>query len=401
MANKVFISYASLDQTEATKLVGEIERRGIPCWISNRDIAPGADYQQSIVAAVQSAGAFLLLFTENANRSVEIPRELALAGKYRKTVVPARMQDILPTGAFEYPLTSAQYIDLFRDFDVNLAALCQRLAELSQLDAATRSRVDAAARRAAATARLRRVATTARRWATGVAAAAVALAVLVGGVWVWRHLAMPAAGMSAGTSAGTSGGTAAGGEAAPAGPVASVPMPAGGGAAIAALPPGPAPAPAVLSADAGGATSPVPPTPVEDADLDRAFRAQVTAAAAGGPYATGTYGTVDGTRYALDGPCVSLPGRTTWSLRRLAATPAQTPFTAVWTTGPAAGHPDLANTKATALPAGYDYGVADDNGRRGLIRLQQIGGALTIAEYGDPNDPPTTPSQKLTLARVP
>ncbi len=397
MPNKVFISYASLDQTEATKLVGEIERRGIPCWISNRDIAPGADYQQSIVAAVQSAGAFLLLFTENANRSVEIPRELALAGKYRKTVVPARMQDILPTGAFEYPLTSAQYIDLFRDFDVNLAALCQRLAELSQLDAATRSRADAAVRKAAAAAARRRALATAKRWATGVAAAAVALAVLVGGVWVYRHLATPAGGpmLAAGASGPTAGG--GGGDATPA---ASVPMPAGGGG-DAAVPPGPPPGPAVLSADAGGQTSPMPPTPVEDADLDRAFRAQVTAAAAGGPYATGTYGTVDGTRYVLDGPCVSLPGRTTWSLRRLAATPAQTPFTAVWTTGPAAGHPDLANTKATALPAGYDYGVADDNGRRGLVRLQQIGGALTIAEYGDPNDPPTTPSQKLTLARVP
>ena len=133
MPGKVFISYSSADQETANKLVLEIQRRGIPCWISSHDIPPGEDYQKAIVTAVKDAGVFLLLFSENANKSTEIPHELALAGKYKKTVIPARLQDIVPSDAFAYQMTSSQFIDLFHDFDAKINELCMRLAELLQI----------------------------------------------------------------------------------------------------------------------------------------------------------------------------------------------------------------------------------------------------------------------------
>ena len=59
----------------------------------------------------------------------EIPRELALASKYRKTVIPARIEVILPSGALAYSITNAQFVDLFRGFEKAVDRLCASLAE--------------------------------------------------------------------------------------------------------------------------------------------------------------------------------------------------------------------------------------------------------------------------------
>jgi len=130
MAKKIFISYASADQETANKLVAEIERRGIECWISSRNIRPGQDYQREIVSALENCGVVLLLFSQHANESVEIPKELALASRFRKTIIPARIEDIVPSGSFAYQITSAQFIDLFRGFESKIEELCAYLAEV-------------------------------------------------------------------------------------------------------------------------------------------------------------------------------------------------------------------------------------------------------------------------------
>jgi hypothetical protein len=172
----IFISYASKDQDLADRIVREIEHRGLTCWISSRDIRPGADFQGSIVAALESAGIVLLLFSQNANLSSEVPKELSLASSRRKPIIPARIEDILPTGALAYQLTHAQFIDLFRNFDNRLNELCIYLAEMLKASGhAERSLRQAAAAPAGGSAVANAV------LATAVAAAIV----LVGGTLGW------------------------------------------------------------------------------------------------------------------------------------------------------------------------------------------------------------------------
>src|SRR5579863_10027809 len=129
MDNYVFISFASADQETANRLVALIEKRGIPCWISSRNIRPGEDFQSAIVNALEGARVLLLLFSQAANESTEIPKELALAGKFKKRIIPARINDIVPSGPFAYQMTSAQFIDLFGDFEAKVDELCSYLAE--------------------------------------------------------------------------------------------------------------------------------------------------------------------------------------------------------------------------------------------------------------------------------
>ncbi|GAN67750.1 toll/interleukin-1 receptor domain-containing protein [Acetobacter orleanensis] len=123
----VFLSYSSKDEDFAKKLVNDIEKRGLKCWMSCRDILPGEDYQSAIVKAMDQSVAMLLLFSGNANRSKEIAKELALASLRNKPVIPARIEDILPTGAFEYQMTNAQFIDLFHNYGDALDRLCDAL----------------------------------------------------------------------------------------------------------------------------------------------------------------------------------------------------------------------------------------------------------------------------------
>jgi hypothetical protein len=71
-----------------------------------------------------------LVFSKNANLSEEITKELALASKYKKFVVPARVEDVLPTEAFEYALADRRWIDLFKNWDRKVSELSDWIAEL-------------------------------------------------------------------------------------------------------------------------------------------------------------------------------------------------------------------------------------------------------------------------------
>lgn len=118
MDHQVFISYSSRDALLAERIHDRLERDGIGCWISSRDVPPGADFQGCIVKAIDSAELVLLVFSSEANHSNEIAKELSLASK--KLLIPVRIEDVLPEGAFRFQLTNRQFFDLFQDFDRRL-----------------------------------------------------------------------------------------------------------------------------------------------------------------------------------------------------------------------------------------------------------------------------------------
>ena len=70
-AKRVFISYATKDRNRALSICESIEKRGIACWISCRDVRPGQNYQEEIARAVRNARALVLLFSEAAPGVVE------------------------------------------------------------------------------------------------------------------------------------------------------------------------------------------------------------------------------------------------------------------------------------------------------------------------------------------
>jgi hypothetical protein len=130
MSALVFISHSSRDRKVAETLCQALEQHGIGCWISSRDIGPGANFQEAIVHAVRAARVMLLVFTANANNSNEIKKELALASQNKLAVVPVRVEDVAPSDAFAYEFATRQWIDLIGDWQANVGKLVSYVAEL-------------------------------------------------------------------------------------------------------------------------------------------------------------------------------------------------------------------------------------------------------------------------------
>lgn len=122
MAADVFISFSSADREFAERIYDRLKKNGVQPWMSTRDITPGMDYQGSIVRAIQSSKVVLLVFSSKAAHSAEVVKELSLASS--KLVIPARIEDVMPEGAFLYQMSNRQFYDLFDDFDRRLDDLC-------------------------------------------------------------------------------------------------------------------------------------------------------------------------------------------------------------------------------------------------------------------------------------
>ena len=144
----VFISYATADRKEALSVCTALERRGTQCWISTRDVAPGENYQEAIVRSLRNARAMVLVFSDAANNSDEIKKELSLASRYHTPVMALRIEDVEPSDAFAYELSTRQWIDAFESWDKSIDALTQRLQQTSEPAPAAAQTSRPAARRA-------------------------------------------------------------------------------------------------------------------------------------------------------------------------------------------------------------------------------------------------------------
>ncbi|HLK23278.1 MAG TPA: TIR domain-containing protein [Caulobacteraceae bacterium] len=132
MTAAVFLSHASKDRKVAETICQAVESRGVQCWMSNRDVHPGENFQEAIVRAIRAAKVMLFVFSANSNNSDEVKKEIALAGANKLFVVPLRVEDVAPNEALLYELATRQWIDLFNDWE---SSLDQVMAQIKALTA--------------------------------------------------------------------------------------------------------------------------------------------------------------------------------------------------------------------------------------------------------------------------
>ncbi|BCW89709.1 hypothetical protein sos41_28750 [Alphaproteobacteria bacterium SO-S41] len=131
MSQPVFVSYATADRAQALAVCEAIEARGIACWIATRDVAPGENYQEAIVQSLRAARAMVLVFSAAANDSDEIKKELSLASRFRVPVMALRIEDVEPSDAFAYELSTRQWINAFEGWDRAIDALAARIEQIA------------------------------------------------------------------------------------------------------------------------------------------------------------------------------------------------------------------------------------------------------------------------------
>ena len=105
MAGEIFISYRRADQAWARLLHGQLRAEGVEAWY-DAQVGAGQDWRIATAKALQASRIFVLLFSANAAQSTEIAKELAAAVFENKLIIPVRLEDIAPDGAFLYELAS-------------------------------------------------------------------------------------------------------------------------------------------------------------------------------------------------------------------------------------------------------------------------------------------------------
>jgi|ERR1700743_1749323 hypothetical protein len=113
MSPPVFISYSQPDHDCAMELVERIERGGIQCWIAPRDIAPSADWAAEIIDAISGARVMILVFSASSNDSAQVRREVERAAHKKVSILPFRIENVLPSKSLEYFLSSQHWMDAF------------------------------------------------------------------------------------------------------------------------------------------------------------------------------------------------------------------------------------------------------------------------------------------------
>lgn len=107
----VFISYSHKDAQVADAICHNLEEAGIRCWYAPRNIAPGAEWADAIIEALEACSIVVLVFTDFSNASRQVQREVDTAVSLGKTIIPFKRTQADPTGSMRYYLSTLHWLD--------------------------------------------------------------------------------------------------------------------------------------------------------------------------------------------------------------------------------------------------------------------------------------------------
>jgi Tol biopolymer transport system component len=129
MAGEIFISYRRTDEAWARLLHSLLQAEGVEAWY-DAQVGAGQDWRRATAKALEDSQIFVLLFSASAAQSREIAKELAAATLENKLIIPVRLENIAPKGAFLYELASRNWVNAYENTEAKLAELAKGLAHL-------------------------------------------------------------------------------------------------------------------------------------------------------------------------------------------------------------------------------------------------------------------------------
>lgn len=111
MTHEVFISYSSKDKAMSDAVCAVLESRRIRCWIAPRDVPPGMPYGEALLSAIHDSKVLVLVFSTFSNESSQVIREVERAVSAGIPILPFRIENVLPTKAMEYFISSHHWLD--------------------------------------------------------------------------------------------------------------------------------------------------------------------------------------------------------------------------------------------------------------------------------------------------
>lgn len=109
-----FISYSSKNRSSADAMIALLRQRHIDVWVAPDDIPPGSKYAQVIGRAIKECACMVLLFTNDAQNSSWVPKEVERAINYKKTIIPVQLEEVQLNEEFELYISTEQIIAVDR-----------------------------------------------------------------------------------------------------------------------------------------------------------------------------------------------------------------------------------------------------------------------------------------------
>lgn len=106
----VFISYSSKHQEMADAVKALFNKNGIQTWMAPYDIPGGFEYAAVINDALKNCSCLAFLFTDAAQNSRWVRKELERAINYNKVIIPVKLEDVEMNSAIEFYLSDFQVI---------------------------------------------------------------------------------------------------------------------------------------------------------------------------------------------------------------------------------------------------------------------------------------------------
>ena len=109
----VFVSYARANQGVVVPVIEAAQRTGRQFWLDQQGISSGDGWAGEIVRAIKSATGVCVMCSKAAFESDHVKREVYLADRYRKKLVPVYVEHAEPPEDFEYFFAGVQILKLF------------------------------------------------------------------------------------------------------------------------------------------------------------------------------------------------------------------------------------------------------------------------------------------------
>ena len=127
----LFVCYRRTDRVFVEALVTLLVGRGVPVWW-DADIEGGADWRDSIVSHLMASQFVVIVFSESCNGSKQLKKELDVADRLNKEVVPVLIERAEPRGFFLFELGRLNWISIYPDPMSKLIPLADDLVNMME-----------------------------------------------------------------------------------------------------------------------------------------------------------------------------------------------------------------------------------------------------------------------------
>ncbi len=113
MSDAIFISYSHQDLAFVSQLHQNLIKAKLSAWFDQANIPLGEQWREKIVLGIKNCKIFLLVLSPNAVKSKHVRRELDLAERRNKIIIPVMWQQTDIPEAMEYQLVGVQHFNFY------------------------------------------------------------------------------------------------------------------------------------------------------------------------------------------------------------------------------------------------------------------------------------------------